>query len=410
MLSQHSDPTLCREMLHTMPQYNFNQPIARKKSWKWQHENVIDGHTVIPMSVADMDFISPYEVTAMMQEIVDNGMFGYCSIPSEHEHVIAKWQQDYYDWDVSPNDILITNGLLVSMFMMIKEVSEPEDSVVIFSPVYQNFVTGIKSVNRTPKVCNLLCDEYNNWTLDFATYEKLCREPTTTCVIICNPHNPVGRAWTVQELDTLIRIAQEHNVIIFSDEIHSDFVFDTRFNPAIKAAKSKQNVITFSSGGKVFNIGGLYSSFAITQDKELKNTLLALLKNDQAHPNTFSLWASYAGYKYGHQYRQEVVAYIRRMQEKMATAINQLPLPITANLPEATYFLWADFGYTGWNQKQIQEFLIVDARLGFIPGDRYGQNGEGFVRINCAVPEFRIDEAIQLLEEGINKRVNSALK
>ena len=89
------------------------------------------------------------------------------------------------------------------------------------------------------------------------------------------------------------------------------------------------------------------------------------------------------------------------MQEKMATAINQLPLPITANLPEATYFLWADFGYTGWNQKQIQEFLIVDAGLGFIRGDRYGQNGEGFVRINCAVPEFRIDEAIQLLKKGL---------
>ena len=407
MSSQLQYPTLPRKIRITMFEYNFNKPIVREKSWKWQHENVIDGHTVMPMSVADMDFISPYEVTAMMQEIVDNGMFGYCSIPDEHEHLIAKWQQNYYNWDVSSKDILITNGLLVSMFMMLTKVSEPGDGVVVFSPVYQNFVSAIKSACRSPRVCNLLCDEYNNWTLDIEAYEKLCRDSTTTCVIICNPHNPVGRAWTAQELDTLIRIAQEHNVIVFSDEIHSDFVFDSTFNPAIKSARNKQNVITFSSGGKVFNIGGLYSSYAITQDKELKNTLLALLKNDQAHPNTFSLWASYAGYKYGHQYRQEVVAYIRRMQEKMVTAVNQLSLPISANLPEATYFLWADFRDTGWTQKQIQEFLIIDARLGFIPGDRYGQNGEGFVRINCAVPEFRIDEAIQLLEKAINKHVNS---
>ncbi len=162
--------------------------------------------------------------------------------------------------------------------------------------------------------------------------------------------------------------------------------------------------MTLTSGGKIFNIGGLFASYAVTEDEDLKKVLQRTLVKLHWEQNSFSAWGSYAAYKHGFQYREQVVSYIRRMQTKMVDAINETPFPVKASLPEATYLLWADFRETGWNQDEIQRFLVQDAGLGFNRGDSFGANGSGFVRINCAVPEFRIDEAINRLKKAFQSR------
>ena len=383
-----------------MPKYDFSQPLSRKKSWKWEYESIVDGHRVLPMSVADTDFISPREVTQTLREIVDSEEFGYPSYPDDHREVLAAWQKKQHGWELDPDNVIIANGLLSSLVLMLEAVSAPGEGVIIFTPVYQNFFEVITGAGRVPICCDLICDENSQWRVDISAYQRHCENPDTSAVIICNPHNPVGRAWRAEELCSLASIAQANNVIVFCDEIHADFVYDLPFNPTIKVASNTQGIMTLSSGGKTFNIGGLFASYAMTEDDKLKKALQKALDKLHWHQDTFSAWGSYTAYKYGFRYRDEVVSYIRQMQTRLVDALNELPFPVKASLPEATYLLWADFRGTGWTQDEIQRFLVEDAGLGVNRGDSFGASGTGFVRINCAVPECRIDEAIQRLRKA----------
>jgi len=356
------------------------------------------------MSVADTDFVSPREVTETLREIIDGGEFGYCSYPDDHREIFAAWQKKQHDWDLHPENVVIANGLLSSLVLMLEATSSPGEGVIIFTPVYQNFFNVINSIGRVPVCCDLICDADNHWSVDISAYRALCEKTDTKAVVICNPHNPVGRAWRAEELRSIVDIAQANDVIVFSDEIHADFVYDLPFNPTMKVADSTQGIMTLSSGGKIFNIGGMFASYAMTEDDNLKRILQEALDKLHWYQDTFSAWGSYSAFKYGFRYRDEVVGYIRQMQTKLVEALNRMPFPVKATLPEATYLLWVDFRDTGWSQDEIQRFLVEDAGLGFNRGDAFGASGTGFVRINCAVPERRIDEAIQRLSNAFGNR------
>ena len=162
--------------------------------------------------------------------------------------------------------------------------------------------------------------------------------------------------------------------------------------------------MALTSGGKTFNIGGLFASYAMTEDENLKKVLQKSLNRAHWDQDTFSAWGSYTAYKNGFQYRDQVVSYIRQMQTRLVDALNEMPFPVKARLPDATYLLWADFRETGWTQDEIQRFLVEDAGLGFNRGDSFGTSGTGFVRINCAVPQCGIDEAIQRLRQAFQSQ------
>ena len=387
-----------------MLEYDFSQPLRRKRSWKWENERVIDGHEVLPMSVADTDFVSPREVTDTLREIVEGGEFGYPAYPPDQREVFAAWQLNQHSWMLDPEDVIFAGGLLRSLVLMLDAVSGAGDGVVIFTPAYQEFFEVISGAGRTPLSCDLVCDDNAYWRLDLAAFEALCRQAGTRAVVICNPHNPVGRAWSADELRAVIEIAQANQVIVFSDEIHADFVYDQAFNPALKAAADTRGIMAFGGGGKIFNIGGMFASYAMAEDDELKTDLRQALNRLHWHPDRFSAWGSYSAFKNGYQYRDEVVAYVRKMQIKLVDALNEMPFPVRAALPEATYLLWTDFRDTGWGADEIYRFLVVEAALGFNRGDSYGANGAGFVRINCAVPECRIDEALRRLTGAFETR------
>lgn len=386
-----------------MTQYDFSQPIRRKKSWKWENEGIVDGRRVLPMSVADTDFVSPREVTAALRGMAEGGEFGYCAYPDDHAQVFAEWQWRQHGWALDPGDVVVSNGLLSSLVLMLEAVTQPGDGVIIFTPVYHNFAGAIDGAARVPVCCDLICDAERYWSVDFADYEALCARPDTRAVLICNPHNPVGRAWGAEELGRMVRIAQANGMIIFSDEIHADFVYDQPFNPTIKAADNTRGIMTLTSGGKIFNIGSLFGSYAMTEDEALKRILQTALDKLHWHQERFSAWGSYTAYRFGYQYRDEVVAYIRRMQIKLVDALERMPYPVGAALPEATFLVWADFRGTGWDPDEIHRFLVEEAGLGFSRGDAFGASGAGYARINCAVPESRLDDAIERLRNAFGK-------
>lgn len=381
-----------------MPTYDFSQPIVRKHSWKWEVESVVDGHPVLPMSVSDTDFVSPREVTETLREIVDGGEFGYVIPPPDHREVFAEWQRRRHGWNVDPAEVVITDGLLATMAALLEGFTNPGDGVILFTPVYHNFSETIAGVARRPLNCELVCDEDNFWTLDLARYRDLCASGNARAVIVCNPHNPVGRAWKPQEIEAMVSVAQANGMLVISDEIHADFVFDGPFHPTLKLADDKNGIVTLTSGGKIFNLGGLFSAYAISADARLRDFLRQRIRKQQWHQNSFTAWGAYAAYKHGYRYRDELVEYIRRMQCKLVKALNDMPYPVKAVLPQATYLLWADFREAGWSADELQRFLVRSARLGFNRGDSFGPGGAGFARINCAVPEATIDEAIERLQ------------
>ena len=391
-----------------MPRYDFSVPVDRRRSWKWECENIVDGHAVLPMSVADTDFISPYEVTETLRDIVDNGQFGYSRYPDDEREVIAAWQQKQHGWKVQSDHLVIANGLLPSLAIMLGKVTNPGDGVILFSPVYHNFFDTVAGIGRVPTPCELRCDDSGEWHLDLERYRTLCENGANRAVLICNPHNPVGRVWRRDELAKLIEIAQQHGLTVFSDEIHADFTYDEPFVPAISAAAERHGIMTLSAGGKLFNLGGLFSSYAITEDTELRSMLEASLADLHWHQNTFSAWGTWAAYRHGHDYRDEVVRYVRAMQVRMVDAVNAMPFPVRACLPEATFLLWLDFRETGWPADEIEHFLVREAGLGFNRGDSFGPGGAGFMRANCAVPESRIDEAIRRLTTAFETHYRSA--
>ena len=266
-----------------MPEYDFSQPLDRRHSWKWEHERFVDGHEVLPMSVADTDFLSPREVTETLRALIEQGEFGYPAYPPDHREVYAEWQRRQHGWEVDPADVIFAGGLLRSLVLMLDAVSSTGDGVIVFSPVYQEFFAVIENAGRVPLCCDLVCDDALHWRMDLAAFETLCRRTDARAVVLCNPHNPVGRAWSADELRAVIEIAQANQVIVFSDEIHADYVFDQPFNPVLRIADDARGIMTLAGGGKIFNIGGLFASYAVAEDDRLKSMLRKAI--ERLHPN-----------------------------------------------------------------------------------------------------------------------------
>ncbi|ECG5348979.1 aminotransferase class I/II-fold pyridoxal phosphate-dependent enzyme [Salmonella enterica] len=347
--------------------YDFNETYQRTASEKWEYDSVINGFPVIPMSVADTDLVSPVEVRQALIEVCNRREFGYPAYHDDFKDVLASWYERYYNWRPDTADIIETPPLLMTMGAFIRGMTQCNESVVVMTPVYHSFARTIRENHRAVTECDLLRDEKNHYTIDFEKLEDTCSRPENKILIFCNPHNPVGRCWTGEEVRKVAAIAQKTGTILISDEIHADFVYDEKcYTPVMKAAENLNGIIVFSSGGKLFNIGGIFSSYVFTADPE-------------------------------------VVNHIRKMQIKLVNGLNNMPYPVKANLPEATYLVWADFNDTGWSGDRIQEFLVQDAGLGFNRGDQFGVAGTGFARINCGVPESRIDEALSRLEKAFSK-------
>lgn len=386
--------------------YDFNEIYDRQMSEKWMYDSVIDGYPVIPMSVADTDLVAPIEVRLALMDVCSRREFGYPGYHADFKDVLASWFERYYAWRPAEEDIIETAGLLMTMGRLIFDMTTPDQKTVLMTPVYHAFGNTIRDNHRQVIECDLIRDENNHYTVDFDALRAACARPDAKFLILCNPHNPIGRCWTAEEIVRIVEIAQSTDTILITDEIHGDFVYqDTgmTFTPVLKVAKDPKGIVMVSSGGKLFNIGGIFSSFFITADPELKRQLEIVLKELHFQPTAFAHEAAYAGYKHGHDYRAQVVEHIRKMQVKLVGGLNSMPYPVRANLPEATYLVWADFSPTGWTADQIQDFLVKDCGLGFNRGDQFGQAGARFARINCGVNDAKIDEALQRLNAGFAK-------
>lgn len=384
----------------------FDQIVDRKKtqSVKWDTlEATYKQESLLPMWVADMDFKAPAAVQSAFQTYLNQGVFGYSIVPDSLYDAIISWQKRRHDFTIKKEDILFSSGVVPSIALNVQSYTQPGDTVLIHDPVYPPFAESVEENNRKLVRSKLFTDD--KFKMNFAEMERLIQEEDVKLFILCNPHNPGGRVWSKDELQQVGNLCKKYNVIVVSDEIHQDIIYQpktfTTFQNADPSFKDFSIVLTAAT--KTFNLAGIKNSMVFIKNPELKQTFEKIQKqNHQNDINTFGMIGTQAAYEGGEAWLNELLDYLK---ENIDITYNffQKELPdVKVSKPEATYLMWLDFSAYHLTDKQLEEKLINEAKVVLNPGISYGEQGTQHMRINLACPHSTLKEGLQRIAAAFN--------
>ncbi len=384
---------------------NFDKKIDRKGTDSIKHNNLKErffSEDIIPMWVADMDFKSCKNIINALRDRVDEGIFGYAYNDKSIFDAIYKWQEKRYGWKIKKGSIFLANGVVSSISFIINAFTKEKDEIIIQTPVYHPFSKVIKESGRKVSV-NSLKLVNSQYEIDFKDLKK--RAKNAKIMILCNPHNPTGRVFSKDELKKIADICIENDLLLISDEIHSDFVYEGHKHIPI-ASLSKQiskRTITLNAASKSFNIAGLMTSYVICENKKLEAVYKAYIKKFEiCDNNIFGTVALKSAYESCDKWFDEVVAYLQDNRDFAYEYIkNHIPL-LDVIKPEATYLLWIDFRKLGLDAVKLEKFLVKKAKLGLNNGIIFGKEGKGFARMNFGTQRDVLKEALENLKEAVN--------
>lgn len=384
---------------------NFTTIHDRKntRSVKWDLlKPVFQSEDVLPMWVADMDFQVPQAVKHAIVNRAEHGIFGYTIIDEDVKNAIAAWLNRRHQWTIDQEWLSFSPGVVASLHMAVQAFTEPNDKIMIQTPVYPPFYQVIGQHERM-LVKNPLLKKDGYFQIDFDDFEEKLKTGVKA-FILCSPHNPVGRVWKKEELEEMARLCLKYDVLVISDEIHSDLVFPGFHHTPIAALSDeiKRQTITCMSPSKTFNLAGLQASYIITADNNKRNILNAQLEK-QGHGmlNTMGNVAIDAAYNHGESWLEELndlldshKRYVKDMLEKYTQ--------IKVTRTEGTYLLWLDCSALGMDSNHLRTFMIQKAKVGLNPGSEYGDEGDQFMRMNIACPRAILDEGVKRMIAAFN--------
>ncbi len=360
---------------------------------------------VLPLWVADMDFkTSSYIEDALVRQ-ARHAIYGYTESDAAYFAAVQQWMQAHHNWQVQPDWLQKTPGVVFAIAVAVKACTQPGDAVLIQQPVYYPFSEVILDNGRKLVSSDLVLDEATGrYEIDFADFERKIAENGVKLFLLCSPHNPVGRVWSREELLQIGRICQRHGVTVFSDEIHADFVWQGQHqvfaaaDPAFAAF-----TITATAPSKTFNIAGLQVSNIFIADEALRARFRrAYNASGYSQLNAAGLIAAEAAYRDGETWYNAVKVYIREniayMRDFLQTRLPQLRMIE----PEGTYLVWVDFRRLGLDNAALEDLVLHKARLWLDSGAIFGTVGEGFQRFNVACPRATLTKALEQLEQGIH--------
>lgn len=382
--------------------YDFDTIIPRcgTNSYKW--DSAPDDN-FLPMWVADMDFRTAPTVIEALSRRVQHGIFGYTRVPDEYYQAVMKWFWQRHDWHIEQEWILYTSGVVPALSAVIKALTVPGDKVVVQTPVYNCFFSSVRN-NGCEVVSNPLVRAGNAYRMDFDDLERKVAEPGVRLLLLCNPHNPVGRVWTREELTRIGEICIRHGVTVVADEIHCELTFPGHaYTPFASISDGfRQCSVTCVSPSKAFNLAGLQIANMIVSNPEWRQRIdRAINVNEVCDVNPFGVEALIAAYDAGGEWLDELKAYLldnyRCMKEFCA---DYLPaFPITEM--EGTYLAWMDCSVLGRSSKELERLLKEDARLWLNAGTMYGAEGERFLRWNIACPRSVLVDGLKRFRDFI---------
>ncbi len=380
--------------------YNFDQVIDRRhtESIKWHYY----GEEALPLWVADMDFVSPEPVVRALRERAEHGVYGYPQEPKELRAVIADWATRHYEWQIQPDWLVFTPGVIVGFNLACHAVTAPGDGVLIQTPVYPPFFELPQNVKLELDQTELTREADGSYTIDFDAFESAITGRTRV-FLLCSPHNPVGRVWRRDELEHMADICQRRNLVICSDEIHGDLIFSGyRHVPiASLAPEIAERTITLIAPSKTFNIAGLGCSAAIIPNQELRRQFRAAHAGLVPHVNLMGYIATLAAYRDGQAWLDELLQYLERNRDVLLAYVRtQLP-GVRMGKPEGTYLAWLDCRDAGIPGKPC-EFFLQNAQVALNDGATFGRGGEGFVRLNFGCPRSTLIEALDKMKPALS--------
>lgn len=379
-------------------EFDFDQVIDREgtASLKYDARRQVFGDAeVIPLWVADMDFAAPAAVQRALSARAAHPIFGYTLYPESLYDALIHWLATRHGWAVEREWIMFCPGVVPSLHAAILALTQPGDSVIVQPPVYAPFLSAPETTGRK-LLLNPLKLEEGGYQFDLEDFER-CATAGGRMLILCSPHNPVGRVWQPQELQALLVICQRHDITVISDEIHADLVYPgVCHTPLARLAQDKVKVISAVAPSKTFNIPGLGLSALIVPDA---NDRAAILKAfDLLHvsaSNPFSIAAFEAAYLEGRPWLDALLDYLAGTRDLVREFIRQHLPQIRLIEPEGTYLLWLDCRALGLNDKQLKQLFVQEAGVGLSQGTLFGTQGMGFMRMNIGAPRSVIRQALE---------------
>lgn len=384
-------------------QYNFSKLTNRfnTNSLKWDVNN-----NELPMWVADMDFETAPEIREAIRKKVDFGIYGYTIIPDEYYLSISNWWERRHNFKIEKEWILFCTGVVPAISSIVRKMTREGDNVLVQAPVYNIFYNSI--VNNNRKVLSSdLCFDGKEYSIDYEDLERKLSDPATTLMILCNPHNPIGKVWSKETLKKIGELCIKYDVLVVSDEIHCDLTYGNSYTPfASISPEIAQNSITCIAPTKTFNLAGVQSSNIIVPNDEIRRMVNRGINTDEvAEPNAFAIEATIAAFTKGEPWLNELIEYLAENKRVVQKFIhNELP-SINLIHSDATYLLWIDCSSITKDSLEFCKFIRKETGLYVSSGHVYGSNGGHFIRMNIACQRERVEDGLSRLKVGVDKYI-----
>jgi len=385
---------------------NFDDIIDRRgtHSVKWDSMEQLYGVSPddgFAMWVADMDFKPPQCVLDAVTKMTDHGIIGYYGEEGDYKDAICNWMKRRHDWHVAPEWIFSTHGLVNAVGLCVETYTDPEDAIVLFTPVYHAFARVITAANRTVTEC-VLHNNDGHYEMDFEAYEAQMTGKEKM-VMLCSPHNPNGRVWTQSELQQVADFCVKHDLLLVSDEIHHDLVFSGHKHIAMPNAAPEiiDRLIMLTATTKTFNIAGSHIGNVIIQDPKLRAQFAKTMMTLGISANSFGLFMAEAAYNDGEEWLEALIPYLEENKRVFDAGVNAIPGLKSTNL-QATYLAWVDFSGTGMTRQEFTDRVTKVAKIAPNNGPTFGSGGEEFLRFNIACSRKVVEEAVRRLQDAFS--------
>jgi cystathionine beta-lyase len=388
----------------------FDEMIDRNQypTMKWSPSFLAEhfgNEDAVPMSVADMDLKAPPSVIAALEKRVTHGIYGYEYKAESNLVALGDWYRGRHGWDINQDEIEPCASILNAISILISQHSEDGDGVILQPPVFFEFRTVIRSSNRK-LVKNPLKLINGRYQIDFDDLSEKASQPRNKILILCNPHNPVGRVWTEEELREVATICERHNVFVIADEIHGDFTFTPhRYMPFLPISHNgSKNVAVCISLAKTFNISGMVDAITVIPDAAHRQRFRDFSHRYQTNKvNVFASAAIEAAYQDGDGWLDALLIYLQGNVNALKSFLEADIPPVKLVEPEGTFLAWLDFRGLGFDAKELERFLAHEAEVALSPGYWFGREGAGFARMTIGCPRETLRLALDKIASAINK-------
>ena len=380
--------------------YDFDTVITRKNtcSLKWDFFEL-----EYPMWVADMDFEVAPEIVSSVETRLKHPIFGYAIVGDEYYNAYINWWKRRHNFSMKKEELLFAQGVMPGITSLIREFTKKEDNIVIQTPVYHIFFKVIKDNNRNVLENELVYDG-NTYHINFNDLEEKLSDEKTTMMLLCNPHNPIGKIWKEEDLKKIDKLCKKYDVIIVSDEIHCDLTNpDKNYIAFENISDDTSNIITSLAPTKTFNIAGIQGSVIHTCNKNFYERIKdRLMADNSSQINVFAIDATIAAFNDSEEWLNQLNYYLYENKKFVKNFLEKEIPRIKLVKSEATYLLWIDCTGIGFKSKKISEHLLNKVGLLVSPGLQFGLCGDNFIRLNIACPRKMLEESMQKLKEGLN--------